>query len=58
MVIPRVGIEDLCRLDITNRTIYQRQIGYFNSDVDAAIAYNNKAVEVFGEFAILNKIDE
>ena len=32
-------------------------IGYFNNEKIAAIAYNNKAKELFGEFAWLNKID-
>ena len=32
-------------------------LGYFMSEVDAARAYNSKAVELFGEFANLNIID-
>lgn len=31
-------------------------LGCYNSDIDAAIAYNKKAVELHGEFAVLNKI--
>lgn len=31
-------------------------LGYFESQEDAAIAYNKKAVELFGEFAHLNTI--
>ena len=31
-------------------------LGYFVKEVDAAIAYNNKAKELFGEFAFLNEI--
>lgn len=31
-------------------------IGYFDNEIDAAIAYNKKAIEMFGEFANLNKI--
>jgi len=31
-------------------------IGYFEKEIDAAIAYNKKALELFGEFANLNKI--
>lgn len=33
-------------------------IGTFNTMKDAAIAYNNKAKELFGEFAYLNDIDK
>lgn len=29
-------------------------IGYYDTEVEAAVAYNNKAIEVFGEFAKLN----
>jgi len=29
-------------------------IGYFSSEMDAAQAYNDKAVELYGEFANLN----
>lgn len=31
-------------------------LGRFNNEIDAAIAYNKKAVELHGEFARLNKI--
>lgn len=31
-------------------------LGYFNSEIDAAKAYNNKAIELFGEFALLNEV--
>lgn len=33
-------------------------IGTFETEVEAAIAYNQKAIEVFGEFARLNAIPE
>lgn len=32
----------------------KKYIGNYHKDVDAAIAYDNKAVEFFGEFAVLN----
>jgi len=32
----------------------KKHIGYYHKDVDAAIAYDNKAIEFFGEFAVLN----
>jgi len=31
-------------------------LGYFDSEIEAAKAYNRKAVEVFGEFARLNDL--
>ncbi len=31
-------------------------IGFFDNKNDAATAYNNKAIELFGEFAAINKI--
>ena len=33
-------------------------LGYFDDEIDAANAYNAKAIELFGEYACLNKIDE
>jgi hypothetical protein len=34
------------------------RIGYFDSEEDAARAYNAKATELFGEFAYLNSVPE
>jgi hypothetical protein len=31
-------------------------IGYYNIEEDAALAYNEKAIELFGEFVCLNII--
>lgn len=33
------------------------KVGTFANEVDAALAYNQKAIELFGEFAFLNKIE-
>jgi hypothetical protein len=36
----------------------QISIGFYNTEEEAAIAYNEKAIEFHGEFASLNKIDK
>jgi hypothetical protein len=36
-----------------NKTIY---IGLYLTEDEAALAYNAKAIELFGEFAVLNKV--
>lgn len=42
-----------CKVKFDGKTI---NIGRFSDPIDAAVAYNKKAVELFGEFAYLNKI--
>ena len=34
------------------------RLGYFKKEKDAALAYNKKAIELYGEFAILNHLRE
>ena len=34
----------------------RKYLGYFTNETDAAIAYNNAAIEFFGEFALINVI--
>ena len=36
----------------------QKHIGYFDSERDAALAYNSRALLLFGEFANLNNISD
>jgi hypothetical protein len=43
------------RVNINRKPVYNC---YFTDEVEAAIAYNNKAVEHFGEFARINVIEE
>ena len=38
---------------INGKNIY---LGYFNNEIEAARAYNEKAIELFGEFSSLNNI--
>ena len=40
-------------IKINKKSIY---LGLFNSEIDAAIAYNEKAIELFGEYAKLNEV--
>jgi|WetSurMetagenome_2_1015567.scaffolds.fasta_scaffold55921_5 hypothetical protein len=42
-----------CQIMINRKCIY---LGLFVNKIDAALTYNNKAKELFGEFACLNKL--
>jgi len=39
-----------------NKDGKQHYLGYFNSEEEAALAYNTAALEMFGEFSLLNVI--
>jgi len=41
------------QIECNNKNKY---LGYFANEIDAAIAYNNAAIELFGEFALLNEV--
>jgi hypothetical protein len=32
-------------------------LGYFSNEADAALAYNAKAMELYGDFAHINHVD-
>lgn len=34
----------------------RKSLGYFRTEIEAAIAYNAKSLEVYGEYAVLNNI--
>jgi hypothetical protein len=44
----------VARIGLNGKIIH---IGYFTSEVEAAKAYNEKAIEYYGEFANLNKVN-
>ena len=43
------------QIEINGKSIH---LGYFKSETEAAIAYNRAAIELFGEYAKLNEINE
>lgn len=45
----------IAQIGFNNKII---RLGYFTNEVDAAIAYNSKAIELFGEYASLNEINQ
>jgi hypothetical protein len=42
------------RIGLNNKRIF---LGYFESKKDATIAYNTKAIEIYGKFAKLNEVE-
>lgn len=44
------------RVDIVKNKV-RKYLGKFESETDAAVAYNMAAIEIHGEFAYINKID-
>ena len=49
----QVYIYYVSRIRFNNKSI---RLGYFNSEIEAAIAYNNAAIKYFGEYAFLNLV--
>jgi hypothetical protein len=43
----------MARITYNNNNIY---LGYYKTEQDAAIVYNQKAIELFGNFAVLNNV--
>lgn len=37
---------------------YVHSLGYYKTEYEAALAYNNKSIELFGNYARINKLDE
>lgn len=52
---PNSGGRWSARIRKDHKEIY---LGTFNSEIEAALAYNRKAFELFGEFAVLNLIEK
>jgi len=43
----------IAQIQLNNK---RKFLGYFTNEIDAAIAYNVAAIELFGDFALLNEI--
>lgn len=45
------------RLHSNKLHAYLKRIGYYNTELLAALAFNQKSLEIFGKEAVLNKIN-
>ena len=48
--------ERFCREYVVDLNGNQCNLGLYSDEAEAARAYNRKAIEIFGEFALLNEI--
>lgn len=49
----RAKKEWIAELRINNKTVY---LGNYKTEIEAALAYDDKAIEIFGEYALVNRV--